>query len=140
MSKLYVAYGSNLNLMQMGWRCPSAKVVGKGFIRDYKLIFNGVATIVPEEKKTVPVAVWKIEDSDEKALDRYEGYPTLYRKEKIKVEMEDKDIEGMVYIMNRGIPHLPAMSYLHTIIEGYSDIGFDTQYLEEAVKETKKLM
>ena len=78
MSKLYVAYGSNLNMMQMGWRCPTASVVGTGKIIDYKLTFRRVATIEPCQKQEVPVAVWKIEDNDEKALDRYEGYPSLY--------------------------------------------------------------
>ena len=66
MSKLYVAYGSNLNMMQMGWRCPTASVVGTGKIIDYKLTFRRVATIEPCVKCEVPVAVWKIEDSDEK--------------------------------------------------------------------------
>ena len=27
-NKLYIAYGSNLNLPQMAGRCPTAKVVG----------------------------------------------------------------------------------------------------------------
>ena len=85
--RLYVAYGSNLNLQQMGWRCPMAKVVGIGVIENYQLLFNGVATIVPEEKAEVPVAVWEIQPRDEQSLDRYEGYPTLYRKEDIKVKM-----------------------------------------------------
>lgn len=30
--KLYIAYGSNLNLKQMKYRCPTAKLVGKGTI------------------------------------------------------------------------------------------------------------
>ena len=30
MGKLYIAYGSNLNLAQMAARCPSARVYAKG--------------------------------------------------------------------------------------------------------------
>lgn len=137
MSKLYVAYGSNLNIMQMGWRCPTAKVVGIGKILDYKLSFRGVATIEPEEKKEVPVAVWEIQESDEKALDVYEGYPTLYRKEPIKVQMKDREIEGMVYIMNSGYPSLPGKRYLDIIKQGYYDVGLDLYYLQEALEDTK---
>jgi len=33
-NKLYIAYGSNLNLPQMAHRCPSAKVVGASEIKD----------------------------------------------------------------------------------------------------------
>ena len=47
---LYVAYGSNMNLEQMAYRCPDAKVVGTGVIKGYILMFRGnpvsaVATI-----------------------------------------------------------------------------------------------
>lgn len=140
MSKLYVAYGSNLNIMQMGYRCPTAKVVGIGKIQDYKLTFRGVATIEKEAKKEVPVAVWEIKENDEKALDIYEGYPTLYRKEIIEVVMKDKVIKGMVYIMNRGIPHLPTRKYFEVIKSGYNDVGLDLAYLKEALEDTKDRM
>ncbi len=32
----YVAYGSNLSVEQMALRCPDAKMIGTGKIRDYK--------------------------------------------------------------------------------------------------------
>ena len=138
MSKLYVAYGSNLNMMQMGWRCPTASVVGTGKIIDYKLTFRRVATIEPNIKSEVPVAVWKIEDSDERALDRYEGYPTLYRKEMIDVEMDNGEkVKAMVYIMNYGNPAMPYKEYLNTIIKGYEDVGLDPSYLLAAIEDTK---
>ena len=40
--KLYIAYGSNLNLEQMKFRCPTAKLVGKGTIENYELQFKGM--------------------------------------------------------------------------------------------------
>ncbi|MGN1126625.1 MAG: gamma-glutamylcyclotransferase family protein [Ruminococcus sp.] len=50
--KLYIAYGSNLNLKQMKYRCPTAKLVGKGVVENYELQFKGMphcsyATIAP---------------------------------------------------------------------------------------------
>ena len=36
----YIAYGSNLNRGQMALRCPDAKVVGTGEIKDYELLFR----------------------------------------------------------------------------------------------------
>ena len=50
--RLYIAYGSNLNLEQMAFRCPTAKVVGKSELKDYELLFRGgrrgaVATVEP---------------------------------------------------------------------------------------------
>ncbi len=141
MNRYYVAYGSNLNLEQMARRCPTAKVVGKGMINDYKLAFWGVATILPQKGSKVPVAVWEIDESCERALDVYEGFPRLYRKvEKIRVEMYDgSEITGMVYIMNyhRG-EDAPALGYYNVIEQGYEDCGLDISYLEAALDEAVK--
>ncbi len=77
---LYIAYGSNLNLPQMAFRCPTAEVAGTSELKDYELLFRGgrrgaVATVEPKEGSSVPVLLWKIRQKDEEALDRYEGYP-----------------------------------------------------------------
>lgn len=134
----YVAYGSNLNVMQMGMRCPNARVYGIGKINGYKLTFRRVATIEPEATKVVPVGVWTLGLGDEDALDRYEGYPSLYRKETVPVEMEDgTTVDAMVYIMNTGKPQMPWTSYLDTIAQGYKDVGLDPIYLEDALKDTR---
>ena len=42
MKKLYLAYGSNINLEQMAFRCPDSKVVTTGMISDYELQFRQV--------------------------------------------------------------------------------------------------
>ena len=44
--KKYIAYGSNLNLEQMARRCPTAKVIGAGEIRDHELLFRGQCHLV----------------------------------------------------------------------------------------------
>lgn len=139
--RLYVAYGSNLHLKQMGGRCPLAKVVGKGMLKDWQLTFRGVATIEPLEGAETPVAVWEIQPSDEVALDRYEGYPSLYRKEDVTVTMDDgSELTAMVYIMNRGYPSLPNQGYFNTIRQGYDDVGLDPIYLKEALTDTETRM
>lgn len=137
--RLYVAYGSNLNLKQMARRCPTAKVYGIGKIKDYQLTFRGVATIEPDKGKEVLVAVWQIQPSDEQALDRYEGYPSFYRKEDIQVQMESGEcVTAMVYIMNRGQAEFPTPGYFNTIAEGYTDCGLDSSYLKEALDDTEQ--
>ena len=107
-------------------------------IKDYQLTFRCVATIEPEIGKEVPVGVWEIQPRDEAALDRYEGYPNLYRKEDIQVTMADgTEVTAMVYIMNRGLPDYPNASYYRTIEEGYHDCGLDPQYLKGALEDTE---
>ena len=78
--KYYIAYGSNLSVGQMAYRCPDAKVIGTAVIKDYALLFKGCATIEQRKGKKVPVLIWEISPSDEKSLDRYEGYPNFYYK------------------------------------------------------------
>lgn len=71
--KIYLAYGSNMSLQQMYYRCPDAEPVGKGVIKGYRLMFKGsksgnYATIEPEEGQEVPVVAWAISDEDEENL------------------------------------------------------------------------
>ena len=44
MKRYYLAYGSNLNVRQMKYRCPTAKIVGTAIIKDYELLYKGSKT------------------------------------------------------------------------------------------------
>ena len=144
MSKLYIAYGSNMNLEQMVYRCPTARVKGTGTIVGWKLTFRGanggaVATIEPSKNGGVPVLLWDIEPSDEVALDQYEGYPWLYRKKIITAIFEGESIEVMVYIMNEGRPiAAPSPRYYKTIRQGYESAGLDEEYLKKACRKPNR--
>ncbi len=139
--RLYIAYGSNLNLNQMKHRCPTARVIGTSELKDYGLVFRGsrhnaVATVEPCRGSTVPVLLWSIKPDDEKALDRYEGYPSFYDKVVVDITIGDHKTTAMIYIMTAG--HRlgnPSKNYLKTIEEGYIDAGFDTNILHNAVEK-----
>ena len=142
---LYIAYGSNLNLPQMAFRCPTAKVVVASEIKDYELLFRGgrkssVATVEPLKGSSVSVLLWKLKERDLQSLDRYEGFPSFYRKEILEVELRGKTVPAMVYIMNDGHPFgSPSDYYLNTILEGYQSAGFDTEFLEQAMEKSIRL-
>lgn len=139
--KLYAAYGSNLNIEQMGARCPSASVVGAGVLKDYRLLFKGsktgaYLTIEKSNGSTVPVGLWRITEAHERDLDRYEGFPRFYHKETLTADCEGgRKLNCMVYVMNenRNIA-LPSQSYFFICRQGYDDFGFDVKYLNEAYK------
>ena len=42
MKKIYIAYGSNMDLFQMARRCPNARLLGTGEIKDYQILFNNL--------------------------------------------------------------------------------------------------
>ena len=143
--RLNLAYGSNLNLEQMHKRCPSARIVGKGILEDYRLLFKGkerhaYLTIESFKGSFVPVLLWSLEPSDEVALDKYEEFPDTYYKENLLIKGEDgKYITAMAYIMTapegKERPlNLPSDRYLRTVLAGYEENGFDQSIIEAAVK------
>lgn len=139
MEKLYIAYGSNLNLSQMAVRCPSAKIYAKGMLNNWKLVYRGRklnahATIVRKQDSIVPVLVWKISTEDEKKLDIYEGYPHYYVKKNIMVYINGRKKKAMVYIMNENqLPGKPSERYIQTILQGYIDNDMDVTILKKSL-------
>lgn len=140
--RLYIAYGSNLNLEQMAGRCPTAKIAGKTYLHNYRLMFRGrntaVATVEKYQSGKVPVLIWRLQPGDERNLDIYEGYPHLYRKEMLRVSVNGRQVSAMVYVMNESLhPYdTPSHSYFGTIRQGYEDAGFDTEILRHAVLDS----
>ena len=150
MSKYYLAYGSNLNIRQMAYRCPTAVPVGIAVIKDYRLKFKGSKTgsyLTIEKAKgyEVPVAVWKVEDDDELHLDCYEGYPTFYYKKELTLPIKGiktgkvRNRNVYVYIMHEDRPiGIPSNQYVRTCLEGYRDFGFDISTLRSAYEFSRK--
>lgn len=141
--RLYVAYGSNLNIQQMAHRCPTARLYATGVIKDYELQFKGqpqsaFATIEKKAGSEVPVAVWEIQRADEYFLDRYEGYPSHYFKKDVPVELKDgREINAMVYIMNLRMSFgMPSTHYYRTVHQGYLDCELDTSVLDKALGDS----
>lgn len=135
--KLYVAYGSNINLDQMAYRCPNSAVAGTAMLKGYELQFRHHATIEPNEDTEVPVLLWELDPQDERILDKYEGVPKYYRKENITLEMDGETVEAMIYIMNGDrLLEAPTEQYYDTIEQGYKENGLDTSYLETALEES----
>ncbi|MFR5496366.1 MAG: gamma-glutamylcyclotransferase family protein [Ruminococcus bicirculans (ex Wegman et al. 2014)] len=134
--RLYIAYGSNINLEQMAYRCPNSKIVSKEMLKGYELEFRGVATIVPNDKSEVPILIWEIDGRDEHSLDRYEGFPNLYRKELFEIEVDGEKKECMAYLMNKGQISPPTSYYYSVINQGYEANGMDTSYLRAALERS----
>jgi hypothetical protein len=128
--RYYIAYGSNLNVRQMRMRCPSARIIGTSVLKDYELLFKGSKTgsYLTVEKKSgisVPVAVWEVTAEDEKALDRYEGFPNFYYKKELTLPIKGirtgkiRKRRVFVYIMHEDRPiGIPSIPYMQTCIQG----------------------
>lgn len=100
-SRLYFAYGSNLDFNQMAARCPNAEYVGIATLKDHvlKLDSAGYATVVAQPGAHVQGALWNLDRCDEAKLDGFEGVETgCYHKEDITVDFVGKhDQDDVIY-------------------------------------------
>ena len=134
---LYFAYGSNLNHFQIKRRCKDSVFLKKYELKNYRLNFRSKYRAADIEKKRnsiVPGALFEISKSDEKKLDIYEDFPTLYTK--IYFKYYNKKV--MTYIMVKKTKfRYPTEKYLNVIKQGYKDCNLDKSYLTKALKNIK---
>lgn len=131
----YFAYGSNMDIDQMRRRCPNAKCVDTAVLHDWKFALDevGYATVCPAAGMEVPGLLWMLLDTDEAALDCYEGVGSgCYQKARVTVTARriPQHVEALVYISLRGEndgARVPG--YMGTITQAAKRAGFDDDYL-----------
>ncbi|MGG5460491.1 gamma-glutamylcyclotransferase family protein [Clostridium sp. B9] len=121
---VYFAYGSNLSLKQMKIRCPEAIPMVRVRLKNYKLVYNKYADIIPCDGSEVYGAIYELSLKDLENLDEYEGYPNLYKKIDLKVE-DNKGIcyEAFAYVMVEKGDEKPDENYVEIIKIGYENWG-----------------
>ena len=131
---LYFAYGSNLHHFQMKSRCKDSIFLKKINLKDFRLTFRSkyrAADIEPKKNSIVPGGLFEISKSDEKKLDMYEDYPTLYKK--FYFNYYGKKV--MTYIMVKKTSFAyPTERYLNIIKRGYRDCKLDTRHLKKGLR------
>ncbi len=145
--QLYFAYGSNINLKQMDWRCPGAEVFGPAVLEGYELLFrgnssrgSGVATITPKEGSWVYGLLWRITPGNEQSLDIYESYLSLYEKETLTVKTPNgRNFAVMAYVMTNEKMRVPSsLRYYNGIKEGFIDNDLPLEPLWDALQHCYK--
>ena len=130
---LYFAYGSNLHHFQMKRRCKDSFFLKKINLKNFKLTFRSkfrAADIEQKKNSIVPGALFEISKSDEKKLDIYEDFPTLYKKYYFYYYKK----KVMTYMMAKKTPFtFPTKRYLNIVKRGYKDCKLDTNFLKKAL-------
>ncbi len=126
----YFAYGSNLNKNQMRERCPESRPGFTATLPNYKLVFTGwsrewhggVATIKPLRGEKVRGAVYEVDESCLRHLDKHEAGYTRFN---VTVFDEDNQPhQAVTYIKSGQLEEtLPAREYGGVIRQGYRDWG-----------------
>jgi len=96
---LYFAYGSNMNPARMAKRCPGAIDLGGAVLRNHRVVERLYADIDFEEGADIQGVLYVITEEHLRKLDRYEGYPSVYRRIWVDVEFEDSVYQAVTYEM-----------------------------------------
>ena len=124
-----------------GWprRCPDSEPLGRATLEGWHLTFHGVADIRRRRGARTHGALWRISDRDLERLDTYEGYPSLYGREKVPVLSGDEELVARhLRDARRGPLPRPALdAYLDTIRRGYEQWELPLIALDFAVAQVK---
>lgn len=108
----YFAYGSNMNAARMAFRLPCARRVGVGYINGWTLKERLYADISRQPRQRVWGVLYALTQAELNILDRYEGYPTIYRDIEVAVHTDKGIVRAMSYMMTErtrrlrdGIPY-----------------------------------
>ena len=114
-------------------RCKDSIFLKKINLKDFELTFRSkyrAADIQPKKNSIVPGALFEISKSDERKLDVYEDYPTLYKKHYFFYYGK----KVMTYTMTKKTSFkYPTERYLNIVKRGYVDCNLDLKYLKKAL-------
>ena len=144
----YFAYGSNMSVSRMIERGVTPLSRSHGILNNYVLKFNkksskgdwSFANIEKSEGYTVEGVIFEISESHLKKLDKFEGAPVHYRREKINVISCGNKIECITYIAQddyiiEGLN--PTNDYMRFLIEGSSLLSPDYQKMLTSIFYSK---
>lgn len=144
-NKIYVAYGSNMNIHRMAKSCPFAKVLGVGELENYKLTFRGrrrgVANIEKCEGQKIPVVLWELNETWGSVLEKSASMSRKYVKIQVQVKFKSKTIDAAVYVIADKYCEFsakPRLSYIETMVQGYDEYGIIKDGIFNAVQDVYK--
>ena len=96
---LYFAYGSNMNPERMLKRCPGAIIIGGATLENYQVAERLYADIDFAEGAKTEGVIYGISQEHLRKLDRFEGYPSVYRRMWVDIEFQGETYQAVTYEM-----------------------------------------
>ena len=134
----YAAYGTNLDPIRMGERCPHSPLWTTGWLQGWRLTFGGeehgwdgaLPTLVEDPLDQVFVAIYDVSREDEAALDRWEAADSgLYRKTKVRVATMTGEAVVWTYVLDAYEGGLPSASYLTLLADSAAAADAPADYV-----------
>ena len=149
MKQLYGAYGANTNIESMRRRCPDSHPYGgwellsdsRALLMDHELVFNHHADVRPRTGTGVELAIWEVSAEDLADLDAFEGYPSYYGRNQVRVRLASgRPLNVWIYYMqDTQRIAAPAASYVSMLREGYQDFGMDARQIDRALAQITRI-
>lgn len=131
---LYFAYGSNMNVAQMGRRCRDHRPVGVGCLAGFALALTtrGTATIIPQADSFMEGMVWSVSTDDIDALDINEGVANdIYFRHMAPITLiaTGEKLPAYVYTATADINNeCCRVGYANKILSGAAECGLSADY------------
>jgi len=133
----YFSFASNMDSTQMKGRCPSAKKIGIGVLKDHEIVFNrqgtyragGVGSVQQHPSQRVYGIIWKLNPSEFSELDKAEDLSAYRRCKEVIQTMDGEGFECHIY---KAIPqgtYEPDQEYLSLIIEAANNESLPKDYI-----------
>ncbi len=122
----------------MARRCPHSPRAGTGWLHGWRLTFGGedlgwegaLATVVEDRNARVFVVLYEVLDSDEEALDQWDGVTLgYYSKLRVRVTTLDGDVLAWLYVVNDYEGGLPSASYIGIMADAAEAAGAPHDYV-----------
>ena len=124
----------------MAKRGPHSPQRGTGWLEGWRLTFGGEdiswegarATVVEDAGQRVFVVLYDVPDTDERALDRWDG-ATLdyYRKLRVRVATLDGDVLAWLYVLNGYEGGLPSARNLGLLADAAEKADAPADYVDD---------
>ena len=150
--RLYFAYGSNLNLVQLHQKCSNPSVLGIARLPGHRLGFHGyssvwdgaVETVIPDNQSEVWGVLYQLTAADWEQLDNHEdvrdnGTGTYFHYP-VEVYNEQQELATATIYKKAlvGPAELPSTEYLTMIVQGAIEQGLPAEYLASLQKLKSK--
>lgn len=91
---------------------------------------GGSADVVVDASSEVWGVLYEIDDACLASMDKVEGVPTAYRRERVAVfAAQGQRLEAITYMANRTGEFLPSKAYLEVILRGARAHGLPAEYI-----------
>ena len=144
-TRLYFAYGINMNITQLRGKCSRPVVLGIARLRGYRLAYyehttvwdGGMETIVPDEQAEVWGVLYQVDTADWEELDRWEdarmdGTGAYFHYPVEVLDEKQAAVAATVYLKARwGQQAVPGREYMALVIDGAQSHGLPDAYIQK---------